>query len=175
MVAIIGGTLLGLSLTRPSPRWVQRVDSSTRLMVEIATTIAAFVMGGYAFGSLLVVLHGQLGVDVNKLLYAAAVFLSLYALYVHYEPFFDEGSRLRWAAAGLLYLDVAVGSAMGGVVLVEYMLTDSVQSSPLLFISTGMAVLLGGLYLLARRVSQRSRDLEHLSGPDLTLVSPSAK
>ncbi|MGN6372223.1 MAG: hypothetical protein ACTHM1_04440 [Solirubrobacteraceae bacterium] len=30
----------------------------------------------------------------------------------------------------MLYLDVAIGSAMGGAVLVEYMLTGCVQSSP---------------------------------------------
>lgn len=175
MVAIIGGTLLALSLTRPSPRWLRGVDSSTRVVVEITVTIAAFVMGGYAYGSLFVVLHGQLGAGVNKLLYAAAVFLLLYALYVHYEPFFDDGSRLRCAVAGLLYLDVAVASAIGGVVLVEYMLANSVQNSPLLLISAGIIAPLLVLYLLAWRYSQRPRDLEQPSDPDLMLVSPSAE
>lgn len=175
VVAIIGGTLLGLSLTRPSPGWLRRVDPSTRLGTEITMTITAFVMGGYAYGSLFVMLHGQLGTAVHKLLHAAAIFLLLYALYVHYEPFFDDGSRLRCAMAGLLYLDVTVASAMAGVVLVEYMLTDSVQSSPLLFISTGIIALLGGLYLLARRCSPRSEELERPPEPDLLPVSQSAK
>jgi hypothetical protein len=50
VVAIIGGTLLGLALTRPRLGWAQRLEESYRWSVEVVTTIVAFVMGGYAYG-----------------------------------------------------------------------------------------------------------------------------
>ena len=49
VVAIIGGTLLGLALTRPRFRWIERLDDSSRQYAEVVTTIVAFVMGGYVF------------------------------------------------------------------------------------------------------------------------------
>jgi len=87
VVAIIGGTLLGLALTRPRFAWVEQLDDSGRQYVEVITTIAAFVMGGYAYGSLYIVLHRQVGGDIDKLLRGAGLFFGLYAAAVHFEPF----------------------------------------------------------------------------------------
>lgn len=90
VVAIIGGTLLGLALTRPRFGWVERLDDSSRHYVEVVTTVVAYVMGGYAYGALYIVLHRQLGGDIDKLLRGAGLFFGLYAACVHFEPF-SEG------------------------------------------------------------------------------------
>ena len=93
VVAIVGGTLLTLALTRPRLRWMERLtdqSKSQRLWAERGLTLLAFVMGGYAAASLLMVLHKQLGPQVNSLMFGAAVFLMIYAWLVHFEPFIAE-------------------------------------------------------------------------------------
>ena len=71
VVAIIGGTLLALALTRPKLDWVEKLEDSSRSTVEALITVVAFAMGGYAYGCLYIVLHRQLGGDINKLLRGA--------------------------------------------------------------------------------------------------------
>jgi hypothetical protein len=74
VVAIIGGTMLTLALTRPRLRWVDRLtedSESHRRWAERALTLFAFAMAGYAWTALYIVLHKQLGSQVDTLLSCA--------------------------------------------------------------------------------------------------------
>ena len=132
VVAIIGGTLLGLALTRPRFGWVEQLDDSWRQYVEVVTTILAFVMGGYAYGALFIVLHRQLGSDIDKLLRGAGLFFGLYAAAVHFEPFSGGNGWRERSSAVFLYIMVASVAILGGVMFVEYTLSHSVSSGPTL-------------------------------------------
>jgi hypothetical protein len=164
VVAIIGGTLLGLALTRPRFRWVQRLDESSRWSVEVATTVVAFAMAGYAYGALYVVLHRQLGSDVHNLLRGAGFFFVTYALFVHFEPFSEGRNWRERASAIFLYLTLAITSAFGGVVLVEYTLTEAVHAGTTLIEVTVLMVLACGLYWFARRSRPGTTDSAHAEG-----------
>jgi hypothetical protein len=120
IVAIVGGTLLCLALTRPRPAWVSRLDPSPRRVIEFGMTIVAFVMSGYAYGCLYVVLHHQLSAEIDRLLRVAAFIFIIYALYVHFEPFSPAKARLELAFAVILYLALFLAAALIGVVIVEY-------------------------------------------------------
>jgi hypothetical protein len=130
VVAIIGGTLLGLALTRPRFAWVQRLDDSARQYAEVITTIVAFVMGGYAYGALFIVLHRQLGGDIDKLLRGAGFFFALYAACVHFEPFSEGHGWRERSSAVLLYITLASVAVLGGVTFIEYTLSHDVNSGP---------------------------------------------
>jgi hypothetical protein len=136
VVAIIGGTLLGLALTRPRFAWVERLDDSSRQYTEVVTTILAFVMGGYAYGALFIVLHRQLGSDIDKLLRGAGLFFGLYAAAVHFEPFSGGNGWRERSSAVLLYITVASVAILGGVICVEYTLSHNVSSGPTLIKAT---------------------------------------
>jgi len=151
VVAIIGGTLLGLALTRPRFGWVERLVGSSRHYTEMITTIVAFVMGGYAYGSLFIVLHRQLGGDIDKLLWGAGLFFGLYAACVHFEPFSEGHGWRERGSAIILYVAVAFAAILSGLVFVEYTLSHSVSSWPTL-IKTAVAVLVAyGIYWFVRR------------------------
>jgi hypothetical protein len=168
VVAIIGGTLLGLALTRPRFGWVQRLDDSSRQYAEVVTTIVAFVMGGYAYGALYIVLHRQLGGDIDKLLWGAGLFFGLYAACVHFEPFSDGHGWRERGSAIILYVAVALAAMLGGLVFVEYTLRRSVSGGPVL-IKTGVAVLVAyGIYWFVRRPKPNTAD-------DPTLASGATK
>jgi hypothetical protein len=162
VVAIIGGTLLGLALTRPRFRWVQRLDESSRCLAEILTTIVAFAMGGYAYGALYVVLHRQLGGDIHLLLRGAGFFFAIYALCVHFEPFSQGHNWRERGTAIFLYLAVAITSLLGGVVLVEYTLTKAVHAWTTLIEVAVLMVVAGGFYWFARRSRPGTTDSEHV-------------
>jgi hypothetical protein len=164
VVAIIGGTLLGLALTRPRFGWVERLDDSSRRYAEVVTTIVAFVMGGYAYGALFIVLHRQLGGDIDKLLWGAGFFFGLYAACVHFEPFSEgEGWRERGSAM-ILYVAVALAAMLGGVVFVEYTLSHSVSSWPTLVKAALLLLVACLLYWLARRSKPDTTDDPTLEG-----------
>lgn len=151
VVAIIGGTLLGLALTRPKFGWVERLDESTRRYAEVITTIVAFVMGGYAYGALYIVLHRQLGGDIDKLLRGAGLFFGLYAACVHFEPFSEGNGWRERASAIILYITVALAAMLGGVVFVEYTLTSSVSGWSTLIKVALLLLVACALYWLVRR------------------------
>jgi NhaP-type Na+/H+ or K+/H+ antiporter len=75
----LGGTLLGLALTRPRFGWVERLEDSSRSSVEALITVVAFAMGGYAYGSLYIVLHRHLEADIIK---AALLLLVATVVYI---------------------------------------------------------------------------------------------
>lgn len=151
MVAIIGGALLGLALTRPRLGWAERLEESSRQLIAILTTVLAFVTGGYAYGSLYLALHRQLGSEVDKLLRGAGVFFAIYAMCIHFEPFAGgEGWRERGTAI-ILYISVVVAAVLGGLVFVEYTLNNSVESWSTLVRATAAVAGCYGLYWYARR------------------------
>jgi hypothetical protein len=150
VVAIIGGTLLGLALTRPRLAWLERLDEDSRRSAEIVMTIFAFAIGGYAYCSLYLVLHRQLEGDVDKLLRGAGLIFGAYAAFVHFEPFsHGDGWRERGSAI-LLYFAVAISSMFGGVIGVEYTLIGSVKSWVTLVEIVSAVVSTGGVYVFVR-------------------------
>lgn len=151
VVAIIGGTLLALALTRPRLDWLERLDEDLRRSGEIVMTIIAFVIGGYAYGSLYIVLHRQLGGDIDKLLRGAGLIFGVYAAFVHFEPFSDGEGWREVGSAILLYVALAVAAVLGGVVCVEYTLNGSVGGRSI-FVEMIVPVLSAyGIYRFMRR------------------------
>ncbi len=159
VVAIIGGTLLGLALTRPKFGWVQRLEDSSRSTVEALITVVAFVMGGYAYGSLYIVLHRHLEADIDKLLRGAGAFFAIYALCVHFEPFSGGHGWQERASAIVLYITVAIASILGGVVFVEYTLSHSVSGWPTLIKAALLLLVAAVVYIVVKRKRKSTADL----------------
>ena len=135
----------------PKFGWVERLEDSSRQLAEVVTTIVAFVMGGYAYGALYLVLHRQLEGDIDKLLRGAGAFFGIYALCVHFEPFSaGQGWRERGSAI-VLYLTVAFAAILGGVVFVEYTLSRSVSGGPILIKAVVVVLVAYGIYWFVRR------------------------
>jgi hypothetical protein len=135
VVAIVGGTMLTIALTRPRLRWVERLTEDSkpgRVWLERALTGFSFVMAGYAATTLLLTLHKQLGAESDALLNGAAWFLFAYAWLVHFEPFVNEW-RLRGgvgAAAlytGLIFPAVVIGGTLAGVALDPHLIHAEVH------------------------------------------------
>ncbi len=134
IVAIVGGTMLTVALTRPRLRWVERLTEespSSRVWAERALTCFSLVMVGYALITLDAALHRQLDSGSNALLRGAVIFLIIYAWLVHLEPFVREW-RLR-GGAGACFLYTFVAGAMGliGVLLAEIAVSRSLPSDTL--------------------------------------------
>jgi hypothetical protein len=139
VVAIIGGTMLTLALTRPRLRWVERLtedSESHRLWAERALTLFVFAMAGYAWTALFLVLHKQLGSEVDTMLRGAAFFLIVYAWLVHFEPFVAEWRLGGGLGAAVLYTGVATSAVAVGLIIAELLLTSSVTYS-LVLLSLG--------------------------------------
>ncbi len=124
----------------------------------------AFVMGGYAYGALYVVLHRQLGSDVHQLLRGAGVLIGIYALSVHFEPFSEGHNWRERGSAIFLYVAVAITSLLGGVVLVEYTLTKGVHAGTTLIEMAVLMAVAGGFYVFARRSKPGTTDSEVVEG-----------
>jgi uncharacterized membrane protein len=151
VVAIIGGTLLALALTRPKLDWVEKLEDSSRSTAEVLITVVAFAMSGYAYGSLYIVLHRQLGGDIDKLLRGAGAFFLIYALSVHFEPFSGGHGWRERASLIVLYVAVAIAAILGGVVFVEYTLSHSVSGWPTLIEAAFLLLATTVIYVLVRR------------------------
>ncbi|MGH2878004.1 MAG: hypothetical protein ACRDK4_00115 [Solirubrobacteraceae bacterium] len=138
IVAIVGGTMLALALSRPQLRWMEQLtkDSSlARLWSERALTLFAFVMGGYAWTCLFVVLHKQLGHEIDVMLRGAALFMIAYAWLVHFQPFVREWRLRGWLGATILYTGIATFAASIGVVIADTMLLSSFTLERISFLS----------------------------------------
>jgi hypothetical protein len=155
IVAIVGGTMLTLALTRPRLRWIERLteDSETsRRWSERALTVFAFAMAGYAWDSLFMVLHKQLGPEVDTMLRGASYFLIAYAWLVHFEPFVAEWRRGGWAGAAFLYTGVATFAVSVGVMIADSLLTSSFTDARLLVVAGGAAIGGAVIYKLMPRL-----------------------
>jgi len=87
ILAIVGGTMLTVALTRPRLKWVERLtqgSESQRRWAERGLTALAFVMGGYAWATLFLTLQRQLDGQAAALLKGAGLFLILYAWLIHF-------------------------------------------------------------------------------------------
>jgi len=128
VIAIVGGTMLTLALTRPRLTWMERLtkdSDSARKWAERALTLFSLVMAGYAATTLLDVLHKQLGAETDSLLEGAGMFLAVYAWLVHFEPFVREWRLRGGAGATILYTAVLSAAVLMGGLLTEVALQPS--------------------------------------------------
>jgi hypothetical protein len=135
IVAIVGGTMLTIVLTRPRLRWVEQLTADSeesRLWLERALTALSFVMGGYAATTLLLALHKQLGAESDALLRGAAGFLFVYAWLVHFEPFAHEWQLRGGLGAVALYTGlicpaITVGGVLAALTLDQHLIWSYVH------------------------------------------------
>jgi hypothetical protein len=151
IVAIVGGTMLTLALTRPRLRWVEQLtrDSErTRVWAERALTGFSFVMAGYAGFTLLGTLYKQLGAEFDALLRGAACFLFVYAWLVHFEPFVREWRLRGGVGAAVLYTGLLIAAMEIGGVIAEMTLGVSVipDRIPFLLVTVVPIPVLGWLF-----------------------------
>ena len=99
-------------------------------------------MGGYAAASLLMVLHKQLGPQVNSLMFGAAVFLMIYAWLVHFEPFIAEWRLSGGYRAGVLYTGIAALATIIGAAIAETLLFG-INTNRILLLATGVVFAAG--------------------------------
>jgi hypothetical protein len=148
VVAIIGGTMLTVALTRPRLRWVENLTESSesnRAWAERALTMLAFAMGGYAWDSLFLVLHRQLGWEIDTVLRGASYFLITYAWLVHFEPFVAQWRLSGWIGAIILYSGIATFAASVGVAIANSLLIGAFSDVELLLITGSLAI--GGIVI----------------------------
>jgi hypothetical protein len=130
ILAIVGGALLTIVLTRPRLRWLERLtehSSARRRWAERALSALAFVMGGYAWATLFLVLQRQLGSEYARLVKGAGFLIVLYAGLIHFEPFLEEWRRRGAVAAGVIYVGCAFLFIGLGVTLAEILRTASFE------------------------------------------------
>lgn len=157
VVAIVGGTMLTLALTRPRLRWVEQLtedSESKRIWAERALTFFAFAMGGYAWTSLFIVLHKQLGSEIDTVLRGAGYFMLVYGLLVHFEPFVTEWRLGGWLGAIVLYAGVTIFAASTGMAIADILLSSSFSlvSVSLLSITATIAGVCWLIYKLMPRL-----------------------
>jgi hypothetical protein len=166
VVAIVGGTMLTLALTRPRLRWVERLtedSESHRAWAERSLTLFALVMGGYAWTALFAVLHKQLGPQIDALLEGAACFLIVYAWLTHFEPFVSEWRLGGGFGAGVLYTGLAFLAVMVGAIIAEVFLTSSLTFGDLWLILIS-AVVASGSWLFYKLWPRFDSFLDRLLG-----------
>ncbi len=153
IVAIVGGTLLTLSLTRPRLAWMEQLtkhSESARLNAERALTGFLLVMGGYAATTLLVALHKQLGTQSDALLKVAGGFLFVYAWLVHFQPFMHEWKLRGGFSAALFYTGFVCSAVIVGGLLTELALNGLNWADPWLALAAALTV--AGFWVLYRFV-----------------------
>lgn len=155
--------MLTLALTRPRLRWVERLtedSESHRLWAERALTIFAFAMAGYAWAALFLVLHKQLGSEVDTLLKGAVLFLIVYAWLVHFEPFVAEWRLGGGFGAAIFYTGVAISAVTTGLIVADTLMTSSVAYS-LVLLALGVA---GASWLVYRLLPRLDSFADRLLG-----------
>jgi hypothetical protein len=142
IVAIIGGTMVTLTLTRPRLRWMEqwaRGDRSRRLWTERVLTGFSLVMGSYAAATVWIALYGQFGAEINALLIVAALFLLVYAGLVHFEPFVNEWDLCGGFAAFLLYLAFCLLALITGAAIAEFAISSSLSAVTIAYLAGASA------------------------------------
>lgn len=164
IVAIMGGTMLTLALTRPRLKWVELLtedSESSRRWAERALTIFAFTMGGYAWTSLYLVLHKQLGSEIDTMLKGAAGFLIVYAWLTHFEPFITEWRLSGALSAAILYSGIAFFAAAIGVVVADLLLVSSFSFATIRFLLITGSVA-GGSWMIYKLIPSLEAFLESI-------------
>jgi hypothetical protein len=142
VLAIVGGTMLTLALTRPRLRWLERLtedSKSQRVWAERGLTGFAFIMGGYAWAALFLTLQRRLDPESAALLRGAAALLVVYAWLSHFEPFVREWRLQGGLAAGALYTGFAILAAGTGVTAAEIMRTSSINAGDAVIMGSSAA------------------------------------
>jgi hypothetical protein len=118
VLTIVGGTMLGLALTRPRLTWVDRLAETSvgiRAWTERGLTILAFGIGGYAWVTLFITLHGDLEPGTARLIRIAAYVLIAYAAVTQFEASASERTRSLTAACfgyvGSAFFAAGLGAA----------------------------------------------------------------
>jgi hypothetical protein len=121
ILAIVGGTMLALALTRPRLGWVERLTARSKgwqSITQRGVSIAAFVVAGYTYAALFITLKKDVGPESATLIQGAAWILLAYALMIHFEPFVAAwewpGEALGAAA---LYLGCVYVALMAGAMI----------------------------------------------------------
>ena len=117
IVAIIGGTMLTLALTRPQLKWVEQLtkdSDSARLWADRALTFFLLTMAGYAASTVALALYKQIGHEIAALIEVAGAFLFVYTWLVHFEPFVREWRLRGGAGAAVLYTCIMLAAAVVG-------------------------------------------------------------
>jgi hypothetical protein len=168
VVAIVGGTMLTLALTRPRLRWVERLTEdaeSHRLWAERALTLFALAMAGYAFTALFLVLHKQLGSEVDTMLRGAAYFLIVYAWLVHFEPFVAEWRLGGGLGAGIFYTGIAFLAVVVGVLIATALLVPSLTSADIRLVLISVTVA-GASWLFYKLLPRFDSFMDRLLGEE---------
>lgn len=135
--------MLGLALTQPRFGWVDRLTETTpgiRVLVERSLTMLAFGIGGYAWVTLFITLHGDLEPGAARLIRIAAYILIAYAAFTHFEPF-ASGRTRSLAAAGVAYVGWAFFAAGLGAASALSVRVDSISAGwPILRLTSATAV-----------------------------------
>lgn len=90
VVAIVGGVLLVLVLTRPDVKWPRVIRDRTGLegVAEAGLTTFSFIVGGFAYKTLFaVVASSRIDSSAQAALWISAGIILVYALLIHHEPF----------------------------------------------------------------------------------------
>ncbi|HLM86577.1 MAG TPA: hypothetical protein VK272_10370 [Solirubrobacteraceae bacterium] len=143
VLTIVGGTMLTLALTRPRLRWMERLTEASpggRLWAERGLTVFAFCIGGYAWATLFLTLHGQLEPHPAALIRVAAYVLIGYAGLTHFEPFVN-GRTKSVAAAAFAYVGWAMLAAgVGAAAAVDIRVSSLSASRGIMLVSSAGAV-----------------------------------
>jgi len=123
--------MLTLALNRPRLRWVERLTEhhhSQRLWAERGLSSFSFAVGGYAWATLFVTLHGQLSPASANLVRGAAYILIAYAALTHFEPFVGDDETLNVPSAMALYGACAILSSGVGAAAAEVVRASSIAA-----------------------------------------------
>jgi hypothetical protein len=165
VLTIVGGTMLGLALTRPRLRWVDGLTETSPgigVWVERSLTMLAFGIGGYAWVTLFITLRGDLEPGAARLIRIAAYILIAYAAVTHFEPS-TSGRTRSLIAACFAYVGWAFFAAGVGAASALSVRVDSISAGwPILRLMSEAAVgcfvvwwLVPGLEAAARRTADR--------------------
>jgi hypothetical protein len=114
VVAIVGGVLLVLVVTRPQVKWrVIRDRTGLEGVAEAGFTIFSFIVGGFAYKTLFaIVAYSRIDPSAEAALWISAGIILVYALVIHHESFVTPAGFL-WKQ----YLICVVTSMTLGVVI----------------------------------------------------------
>ena len=178
IVAIVGGTMLTIALTRPRLRWLEQLTEGSdraRRLSERALTALSFVMCGYAALTVLAALHKQLDTETSALLRGAAGFPAIYALLVNFEPFVHEWRLRGGLPTCLLYGSLATFWLVVGATAAELAADSKVSPAgiKLLTETGGLSCMAWGLYRLWNPAGERlERWIPVLRAPDHDTPTP---
>jgi hypothetical protein len=149
ILAIIGGTMLTLALTRPKLEWLELLTTGSRAWKaagQRGLSILAFIIGGYAYASLFLTLQKQVSPESATLIRGAALILFAYAWMTHFEPFLPNWKwRGEVIGAIVFYTACVYVAVMAGILAAALTAThESLTLGELGFMGTQLLIVLAG-------------------------------